>query len=584
MIGFNNLGFDYPVLHHILLNYKKWLELTPKQIIHTIYGKAQWIIEQQNIKDNKVWVTIRDKDIIVPQLDLFKLWHFDNKAKMTSLKTLEISMNFPNVMEMPINHTKEDILEEDIESILEYNLNDVQATLDFYRKSTDKITLRKEIIKSYGLPCMSWNNGKIGENLLLELFCRKTGQNLWEVKKMRSNRLKIALNECIPNNIVFQTKEFNNLLQFFKKQVVSELKGSIGYSVIYKNCKYDYGTGGLHALYKPGTFESSNSHILKSLDVSSLYPNLAIVYAFYPEHLGKEFLEVYKDEIINVRLGEKAKPKNEQNKAIIDGYKEAANIPYGKSNEKFSFLYDPLYTLKTTISGQLVLSMLSEQLAQIPDSQILMVNTDGLEIIIPREYENVYEDICKKWQELTKLKLEFVDYSKMWIGDINNYGALTTTGKIKSKGRFEVDKVVGSEPAYHKDNSFIVIPLALQEYFSKGTPVEQTITNHKNIYDFCGRQKFKGKDYGQIHYLKDNIEVIEKQQKNTRYYISNNGSTFIKQYGKGTNERINDGYTVTIFNKFIDIPWEEYNINYAFYIKECNKEINNIETKQLQLL
>jgi len=72
--------------------------------------------------------------------------------------------------------------------------------------------------------------------------------------------------------------------------------------------------------------------------------------------------------------------------------------------------------------------------------------------------------------------------------------------KIKSKGFFEINKVVGSEPAYHKDNSFRVIPLALQEYFVNNIPVEKTIYNHTNIYDFCGRQKFKGQDYGIIKF------------------------------------------------------------------------------------
>ena len=171
----------------------------------------------------------------------------------------------------------------------------------------------------------------------------------------------------------------------------------------------------------------------------------------------------------------------------------------------------------------------------------------------------------------------------MIIADVNNYIAVTTTGKIKHKGKFEVDKVVGSEPAYHKDNSFRIIPLALQEYFVNGIPVEKTIINHRDIYDFCGRQKFTKDSYGQIHYLKDNKQISEKQQKNVRYYISNKGATFYKYYNKGTNEVINKGYSVTIFNLFEQKPWDEYDINYSFYIKEANKIINDIEIKQLEL-
>ena len=73
------------------------------------------------------------------------------------------------------------------------------------------------------------------------------------------------------------------------------------------------------------------------------------------------------------------------------------------------------------------------------------------------------------------------------------------------------------------------------------------------------------------------------EQKNVRYYISNKGSKFIKFYNKGTSEIINVGYQVTIFNNFIDKPINEYNINYQFYIKEAQKEIDTIIDKQLKL-
>ena len=37
---------------------------------------------------------------------------------------------------------------------------------------------------------------------------------------------------------------------------------------------------------------------------------------------------------------------------------------YGKSGEKNSMLYDPLYTMKTTIAGQMLLSLWSEKLVE----------------------------------------------------------------------------------------------------------------------------------------------------------------------------------------------------------------------------
>lgn len=314
-------------------------------------------------------------------------------------------------------------------------------------------------------------------------------------------------------------------------------------------------------------------------DVSSLYPRLSITNNFYPEHLGQAFVNVYKS-IIDLRL----EAKKTGNMVLSDGFKLAANSAYGKSNEETSFLYDPKFTMAITVNGQLLITMLIERLlTKLDDITVLQVNTDGITVKIHRSQIAKYYNECNRWQDQTKLQLEYVEYSKMVICDVNSYLAVTTKGKIKNKGRFEIDKVVGSEPAYHKDNSFRIVPLALQEYFVNNIPIEHTIYNHNNIYDYCGRQKFKGQDYGIIKYIKDEKIIQEKQQKNVRYYISNKGASFIKNYAKGTQEIINKGFQVTIFNKFIDKKISEYDLNYDFYIKECNKEINNIINKQLTL-
>lgn len=160
--------------------------------------------------------------------------------------------------------------------------------------------------------------------------------------------------------------------------------------------------------------------------------------------------------------------------------------------------------------------------------------------------------------------------------------ACKSDGKIKYKGRFEIDK------DYHKDNSFKIISLALSDYFFKDIPIERTIKEHTNIYDFCGRQKFKHNSHGETHKLMydENGQAFDKvqiQQKNTRYYISNPGWNFVKIYAKGTTEQINKGYEVTIFNKYEKKDMKDYNINYQFYINECMKEIRLIKGDQLEL-
>ena len=209
-----------------------------------------------------------------------------------------------------------------------------------------------------------------------------------------------------------------------------------------------------------------------------------------------------------------------------------------------------------------MLSMLAEDLVlTLKDVTVLQINTDGITVRIPRDLMQVYYDVCDNWQKNVNLELEYVDYSKMIIRDVNNYIAVSTKGKVKYKGAFEIDK------DYHKDNSFKIIPIALSEYFVKGIPVEETIRNHRNIFDFCGRQKFRGGDYGTTSTIVGDRIVVEQQQKNVRYYISNQGSSFVKNYQKGTSEIINKGYLVTIYNKH--------------ELKEINQYIMNLLIRHL---
>lgn len=150
----------------------------------------------------------------------------------------------------------------------------------------------------------------------------------------------------------------------------------------------------------------------------SYYPNLAIQNRFYPEHLGEEFCDIYYQVYIT-RAQAKTKAKKEKDLvaiAINAGLKLGLNGTYGKSNDIYSFFYDPLYTLKTTINGQLLLCMLAEELSDI--SEIIQVNTDGVTIKIRKELEdNVYK-ICKDWEKLTNLELEYAYYDKMVIRDV----------------------------------------------------------------------------------------------------------------------------------------------------------------------
>ena len=577
MVGYNNLSFDYPIIHFILKEYTKWGLLSNQEIIDKIYNKAQEIINKQDSRD-KFSHLIRSKDMFVEQMDLFKMWHFDNKARRTSLKSLEISMNYPNVMDMPISHIEKNITIDQIDEVLEYNLNDVMATYKFFLLSKDKIELRKGLKQKYGLDCINYSDSKIGESLVLDLYSKAIKCNIWDIKSAGGTYNDcINLNECIFDYIEFKTDIFKSLLDNLKSKVVTGTKEIIEESIIYKGFKYDYGLGGIHGCIKPGIYESNDKYIIIDADVASLYPSIAVQNKLFPAHLGEEFCEVYED-ILNQRIA----AKKAGNMTMSDGFKLSLNSVYGKSNDQYSFLMDNKYTIKTTINGQLMLTMLCEDLVEnIEDLIMLQVNTDGLTVKIKKSDYNKYLELCKQWEIKTKLSLEYVEYSKMIIRDVNNYIAVSTKGKVKYKGTFELNKEL------HKDNSDKIVAMAISEYFINNIPVERTIKNHDNIYDFCARQKFIGDDYGvttTVEYKDGEYRTItEKQQKNVRYYISNKGSSFTKYYADGSTEIIAGGYQVKVFNKYIEKDMKDYNINYQYYIQEANKIINTIIDNQLTL-
>lgn len=583
-IGFNNEGYDYPVIHHLLNHYDEYVTKSGHLLSQCIYQKSQEVIMME-------FSEIADKNKFIQQIDLYKIHHLNNKARICSLKQLEVYMRMRNVEEMPFNHTHW-CSEEDIKSILLYNLNDVKATTLFFfmtigktdnpiYKGKDKISLRLNLNKKYKLGCLNFPDVKIGEQLILKLYCDKTGSRKWDIKQLKSPRNSINLKECVPKWVAFKTKEFNQLLNKINSTVISNTKGEFNESVIFHNIKMEYGTGGLHSNADPGIYKSNDEWIIYDQDVGSLYPSLAVTLGLYPEHLGKIFTEIY-NEIVSTRLKEKKKPKKERDMVIMEGFKLAANGIYGKSGEESSFLYDPLYTMKTTIAGQLFLSMFTEKLVNAcPEIKFIQHNTDGLTYLVKRSHLSLVKEVTKEMEDLTGLYIEDNIYNLLVMRDVNSYLARYESGDVKYKGIFEIDSEC------YKNPSMRIVPLALSNYFLNNIPVSETIYNHKDIFDFCMLHKSNSNF---TSFMRSGEDII-KLDRITRYYISNKGYELIKiksngkdlnlsKFNQGEN-RINVGYRTTLFNKYIELPIDKYDINYKFYIRECNKIIDIIEPKQM---
>ena len=584
MIGYNNDSYDYPVIHHMINHYEEYKYLNGYELSQRIYAKSQEII-------NMEFSAVADWNKHIKQIDLFKIWHFDNAAKSTSLKNLEVAMNLPLVEDMPFSHTHW-VAEEEIPLILDYNKNDVVATNEFLNitqgqtelplyKGKNKIQLRYAIAHKFKLNGMNFNDIKLGTELILKLYCERFKKNMGSVRKMKTLRPIIHLKDCLPEWIEFKTDKFKGLVDKFSNTYIydGETKGKVDYSLIYKGIKIFYGTGGAHACINPGVYDSDEEYGIYDVDIDSLYPSLAITQGLYPEHLGPEWINIYNGEIVSVRVAEKHKPKAERDFVIVEGFKLAANGSYGKTNEERSWLYDPLYAMKTTISGQIFISMWAEYICEnIPDCTILQINTDGITFRFPKKYR---ESLIKLSDEITyrcKLTYELNEYKKMVIRDVNNYSAQYLDNKIKHKGDFEINKEL------HKDPSMRIVSIALEKYFFEGKPVSETIQRHKNIYDFCMRLKTNRDSIAQYVTLNENGLHVQDLSKTTRYYISNRGGALQKYFIESEKVTgVNVGFVATLFNKYVEKPMEEYDINYRFYILEAKKIINQIEDYQMSL-
>lgn len=621
IITYNGLHYDYKIIHKLLDSEYRFSRIPINDVLRemTLFSNNLIRNKEYNYRINEYYMEV---------VDLFKIWHYDNSARRTSLKHLQCSMNYHNVEDFE-DFNKIIQTEEEIEEVLKYNENDVLATDEFLQYSYDKIRLRQMLRKEFGLNCVNYSDSLLGEKLILHFYYLATGIRENDLKSKQANYrypAVIRTKDCIFDYVKFDSFPYFNFCDKLKKSTISafgklklnvdafrgqehnnikiEEKGKKDKkeSVVFvtpTGLKCYIGAGGIHSS-RQGSFYSTKKKLIIDIDVSSLYPNIALGNDLYPCLLGKQFINIYKEKIVNVRLASKTligqhkkgkinltKDELVYHSVISDGYKLAANSVYGKSNDENSVLRDPLYTCKTTINGQLFILMFVEKIERI--AYIIQANTDGVTVMIDEDKLNEFYQIKDDWQKLTQLELEEERYKEFHIRDVNNYLALKEDGTVKAKGAYEFDKKIGNEPAFHKDNSFRIVPLLTTEYFKNpDINILERLKKHDNIYDFLGRQRFNEGDWGELYDF-EQVEEDEygnlfgeqikgqKQPKTLRLYVSSKGKQLYKftQEGKRKN-RVYKGYKVKQCNVVNSLNPLDYDIDYDFYNNEIHKLINSI--------
>lgn len=581
MVGFNNEAFDYPVIHYLM-------GLGPNFTSENANWKGTDIIEKQK---RDIRSTVYGRDVVVPQLDLLKIHHFDNKAKITGLKALEFAMRSYSIKDLPYP-VDAPLTSLQIDEIIVYNCHDVNETEKFYIQSLDKIEFREKLSERMGKSFINYNDTKIGKDYFIQRLEKEmpgiTGT--WNNPRQTWRPNGIPLQEIILPYVQYQNPEFNAVLDYLKGTTIRDTRSPPELkelSVTFKGFQFDIGAGGLHGSVTNKSVIAHGDWEIHDVDVASFYPNLAIANRFFPLHLTEKFCDVYAELYEDRSNYPKGTAENEMLKLSLNGV-------YGESNNEHGVFLDPQFTMSITINGQLLLLMLSENLLRHELIQMIQANTDGVTVLVHKSAKPYFDKVCEWWQRQTLLKLEYAQYSAMHIRDVNSYMAVKTDGKVKRIGAYAyvtpMENAATREVQWHKDHSHLVVPKAAEACLVRGESIESFIWNHTDIFDFCIRVKAPRTS-------RLEFEDGEQIQNTSRVHMSKQGRELFKimpplvkkgtwvtdpatgeQFFQPANERKMaqfKGWQLHECNDIRSFDWN--NLDRNFYYEEAHKLVDKLE-------
>lgn len=633
--GYNNLHYDNPVINYII-EYEHVLTEKPVLVItNSIFNLSREITNSgENIEKWKRW----KYQVWFDSFDILTML-YSNKLRV-GLKEIQVTMQYKNVQEFVCDWSKP-LSIEDFDSMIDYNINDIESTSALLDRCKKDIDLRLAIEDEYGVKVLSKDGVNIGMKILTHKYLEKTGLTWWDIKDLRSPQAYIPLKDVILPFIKYDSPILKSVLDEMKTQVVSPGRKGYEKNFVFGGLRYTVGVGGIHSKNDPEIIIPAEDEMLIDIDVASLYPSMLIEYGFYPKHLGPEFLEVYSQ----IR-SERIEAKHNGDKIKDSTLKLALNGLSGNLQNEHNFCYSPFAVMQIRINGQLLLLMLAEKLVEL-GCRIVQANTDGLFVLLKKSIYDKVNNVCREWEQLTKLTLEEDRFEAMYqyaindyiavkegyakkkhefrdftatmdpkTGDHIKYGATNAKGEtyrnmdeirkdyIKTKGMFITEVLLG------KGLSPKIIPEAIIKYFVDGIPVEDTVKGCTDIKKFLMSEK-TGKQW-HVEYMNQEI------QRTNRFYASTDGAYLWKWKGIGEHYAWNpselsdmaywsliqegkDPYNpplvpdtkqyqnmltasgVTLLNMFDDKPIEDRKINYRYYLRECYKIIEDLKPRQLSL-
>jgi DNA polymerase elongation subunit (family B) len=534
--GFNSNKYDMPIILFALAG----------KTCRDIHKLSDYIIHENSPN----WQTMKRFDLTQPK----GYSHFDISdpapGVMVSLKLYGGRMNSKRLQDLPISPGTM-LTEHEMDETLDYCINDLNTTIDLYRKVEDRIKLRYDMSEQYGVDLRSKSDAQIAEVVIKSELTKKfPGKRIKRPTIKSSTTFKYA----IPSYIKFESKQLNEALDFMRKHFFElDKKGSIKLPKELKSMKidigesrYQLGIGGIHSTEHNQAVTPKDSEILCDRDVASYYPAIILNLRLYPRHLGESFLDIYQG-IVDERL----EAKRSGNLIVNQSLKIVINGSFGKLGSKWSIMYAPDLMMTVTMTGQLALLMLIERL-EIAGIKVISANTDGFVSIMDKSLYETYDDICFQWELDTAFELEETRYQGLYSRDVNNYVALTEHG-AKGKGIFNINQIT-------KNPAATICITAVTEYLTKDKDIEETIRGCEDITQFLTVRSVTGGAVWRGQYLGRVVRWIYSTDGEKITY-KKNGNKVPKSDGS---------------RPVMEIGGMEQDIDYMRYIEEAHSILEDI--------
>ena len=516
-IGYNNTAYDDKIIAYIAKHRAE--AITNKDdFFKKLKQLSDSIINNSKVEE-KIWINFSSVDLI-KEIKVFGKKSINN----LSLKDIELNLGMEIEKEDSESFDKN---AEDFEHIIRYCKHDVWAT---------------SVVAMMSFDNDFYNVSNVFNKLFLyDLYMTEQIENLYLTKDdWKYKQLFFRINMSLPSLAAeYFAKEKKDELFFVVNNEIKIIKPKTPKALeIYEKrkkdvfSKIDYFTiAGKEISFGDGGIHTANNDELKfyqnvyNFDVTSYYPS---------------FLEMLQD-IANINLEKYKRVKAERIKlkkkkdnisqAKQIAYKLALNSLTGKFNEKreYNAFYNPSVYLSITNTCQILLVDLAERLSDY--ISLVQLNTDGIAFVL-KENSNIEQirKIIRTWENNFGFNLEESFFARFFERSVNEYLAITDTGKIKVAGKtFANFKTHGGEIGFTDPIANI-----LYNTFSKAS---------NNEFDEIVRlivetvnELIDNKEYQQLQFnlkatatekdkiIRSDSEEVDIRTKGTRAFLTKNGN------------------------------------------------------------